>query len=170
MEENSSRLTGDTSETLEEVVNPIVPSAGNPLPNYEWTAYDPIVLQQRIVPIASEGEGSRMDVLSPAPGTLSRSRSLTRPERRAQATTVPRHKSNILTETTSEWGPWSIFFHTVTCCLPSVLLSKVGGMHELEKQRAWREKVALCLICLFLCGLLGFITFGLQATICKSRI
>lgn len=167
MEENSSRLTGDTSETL--VVNPAAPPIVNPLPNYPWTAYDPIVLQQRTVPIASEGGSSRMDVLSPSSGTLSRSRSLTRPERRAQSTTVPRHKSNILTETTSEWGPWSIFFHAVTCCLPSVLLSKVGGMHELEKQRAWREKVALCLICASLCGVLGFITFGLQATICKFR-
>lgn len=39
-------------------------------------------------------------------------------------------------------------------------------MPELEMQRAWREKVALCVIIVFMCLVLGFITFGLQATIC----
>ena len=156
VEENNSRL----AETLSDIMNPQV----SPHTNYAWTAYDPIVLQQKTIPIAQEGSNDRMDVLSAS--TLSRSRSLTRPERRAHATAVPRHKSNILTESTSQWGPWSIFFHAVTCCLPSVLLATIGGMHELEKQRAWREKVALCFICLFFCGILGFITFGLQDTIC----
>ena len=34
-------------------------------------------------------------------------------------------------------------------------------------QRAWREKVALCSIVLYMCAGLAFITFGLQTAICQ---
>ncbi|KAJ3107015.1 hypothetical protein HDU97_004984 [Phlyctochytrium planicorne] len=37
-------------------------------------------------------------------------------------------------------------------------------------QQAWREKVALCLIILFWCSLVGFITFGLKLLICQPNV
>lgn len=95
---------------------------------------------------------------------LQRHRSLTRPDRATPNTPM---RTNMLAETPKKkWEPWILFSYAITCCIPSYLLTKFGGMPELEKQRAWREKVALCSICLMLCGALGFLTFGLQTSIC----
>ncbi|KAI8897804.1 chitin synthase-domain-containing protein [Globomyces pollinis-pini] len=88
---------------------------------------------------------------------------LTRPER--QLVQTPRQR-NLLEAEKQAWTPWSIFSNVVTCCIPNIFLDKCGKMHEREKQQAWREKVALCLISLVLMAALGFLTFGLRDAIC----
>jgi hypothetical protein len=99
-------------------------------------------------------------------GSLGRFRSLTRPDRTSIA--IPR-KDLLATEESTGLSPWKIFYNGVTCCCPALMLSKLGNMHPLEVQRAWREKVALCVICLTLMGALGFLTFGLNSAICEPE-
>lgn len=64
-------------------------------------------------------------------------------------------------------GWWPLFFTTVTCCCPNVLLSKLGGMHQASSREAWREKVALCIAIAILCGALAFLTFGFSIFVCQ---
>jgi hypothetical protein len=124
-----------------------------------WIVQDPVLVSRVERP-------NRLNVLAPAsPGTLQRSKSLTRPERKMSGVTPSR--KNILEATpTSPYEPWVLFYNGITCCFPGSLL-KLWGKDSQEKQRAWREKVALCSICAILCGALGFLTFGLQKSICK---
>lgn len=65
------------------------------------------------------------------------------------------------------WQPWSLFVEVVTFWAPRPLLRKFG-MTDPTKQRAWKEKCALCEICLFMMGIIGFITMGLQRTLCPQ--
>lgn len=41
-------------------------------------------------------------------------------------------------------------------------------MKEPAKQRAWKEKVALCSIIIMLGGFVGFATIGLNRTLCPA--
>ncbi|GAA5840609.1 hypothetical protein JCM9279_007378 [Rhodotorula babjevae] len=65
------------------------------------------------------------------------------------------------------WSPWSLFVEVSTFWAPRPLLRNFG-MTDPTKQRAWKEKVALCEICAFLMGVIGFITMGLQRTLCPQ--
>jgi chitin synthase len=115
----------------------------------EWMQREPsLLIQDRLV-------------VETHPAEIARTRSLTRPERSIQTP-----KRSMLAPQKESIGPWAIFFYSVTCCFPSVVLDKCGGMSEKGKQRAWREKVALCVICALMCGALGFLTFGLTNSIC----
>ncbi|BGP01983.1 hypothetical protein JCM10021v2_005698 [Rhodotorula toruloides] len=62
------------------------------------------------------------------------------------------------------WSPWSLFVEIVTFWAPRPLL-RTFGMTDPVKQRAWKEKVALCEIAAFLMGIIGFITIGLNRTL-----
>jgi len=55
-----------------------------------------------------------------------------------------------------------------TGCIPNACL-KCCGMSEPAVQQAWREKVTLVAISLLLCGILAFITFGFNSTVCTSN-
>ena len=107
--------------------------------------------------------------------SLHRGKTLTRPERGVpvaplikppaplapgQATTQP------LAE--SAFDTWSIFSHAVTFWAPPFLLSSLGNMHSKSVRQAWREKFALCLIALLLGGAVGFLTVGLDRTLCPD--
>lgn len=70
-----------------------------------------------------------------------------------------------LTSTESFWDPWGVFVNVVTCWAPRALLRQCG-LHDRFKQRAWKEKVALCMIAAFLGGIIGFITIGLTRVLC----
>lgn len=72
-----------------------------------------------------------------------------------------------LTTKESNWDPWSIFVNVVTFYAPRRLLTSVG-LTDRAKQRAWKEKVALCTIALFLMGVVGFVTIGLTRVLCPS--
>jgi hypothetical protein len=54
---------------------------------------------------------------------------------------------------------WPITYSLLTCCFPSWVLSTCGRMKDKRVQKAWREKVALCIIILVMCLSLGFLTF-----------
>ncbi|KAJ3148814.1 hypothetical protein HK101_002113 [Irineochytrium annulatum] len=62
---------------------------------------------------------------------------------------------------------WKWFARIVTFCFIPPLL-KVCGKTTPAVQQAWREKVALCIIIVFSCFLVGFITFGLRPTLCPD--
>ncbi|GAA5882326.1 hypothetical protein JCM3774_005510, partial [Rhodotorula dairenensis] len=66
------------------------------------------------------------------------------------------------------WQPWSLFVEVVTFWAPRPLLRRFGGMTDPIKQRAWKEKVALCEIAAVLMGIIGFITMGLNRTLCPQ--
>lgn len=61
---------------------------------------------------------------------------------------------------------WPLTYRALTCCFPDSLLARVGGMGDERVRKAWREKVALCMIILILFLALGFLTFGLTTFVC----
>ncbi|KAF9970396.1 Chitin synthase, class 3 [Actinomortierella ambigua] len=69
-----------------------------------------------------------------------------------------------------ELTPWVIFSRIMTFCLPSSLLrccsSKLTNAHVVQ---AWREKVTLCILILFICGLLAYLIFGVKPTMCPDN-
>lgn len=146
------------------VSNPSIIPLQTSAAQYPWIAHDPIIIS-RTTAFVQHNLPSRLDVLSPS--GLSRSRSLTRPER-SQAPVTPRQKNILAVTPSSPFEPWRLFYNAVTCCIPGPLMAACG-MASPETQKAWREKVALCFIAAFLCGALGFLTFGLQTSICKIR-
>lgn len=62
---------------------------------------------------------------------------------------------------------WPLTYRLLTCCFPAWMLRICGGMPDERVQRAWREKVALCMIIVVLCAALGFLTFGLSLWVCR---
>ncbi|ORX44309.1 hypothetical protein BCR36DRAFT_127584 [Piromyces finnis] len=90
------------------------------------------------------------------------------PPVRAGATTVRRQKQNIKVEKKKKMSLWECFSKTVTCCICSGCLKSCGGMTTPAVQQAWREKVTLCMICLFMMIIVGFITFAMQKLACPS--
>jgi chitin synthase len=143
MSSDQSTLKGNEKETNPQQANSAEQS-------YTWMQREPVVLIQDRLAVESH------------PAELGRSRSLTRPERSHGQTP----KRSMLAPQKETLGPWTVFYYAVTCCFPSFVLDKCGGMPQLEKQRAWREKVALCFICALMCAALGFLTFGLANAIC----
>lgn len=73
-----------------------------------------------------------------------------------------------LTTHQSWWDPWTLFVEISTFWAPRPLLRKCG-MTDPIKQRAWKEKCALCEISIFLMGIVGFITLGLNRTLCPAN-
>lgn len=78
---------------------------------------------------------------------------------------VARPANNLLAPNDPErFDCWMVYVSALTCCCLSSCLK--SSMPDPRVQYAWREKIALCSICLILCGFLGFITFGLTRSIC----
>ncbi|KAH8828497.1 glycosyltransferase family 2 protein [Flagelloscypha sp. PMI_526] len=63
---------------------------------------------------------------------------------------------------------WRIFSKVITFWAPDVLLSSLGGLKDEPTRQAWREKMALCIIIIFLCGCTGFVTVGFQKVLCPE--
>ncbi|EPZ33633.1 Fungal chitin synthase domain-containing protein [Rozella allomycis CSF55] len=109
---------------------------------------------------------------------ITRQRSLVRPERsrsriRTKSVAPPTFSSHpddeLKPDQAKPAGDWwkgvTSFF---TWWIPTFCLSKCGGMRDSLVQQAWREKFTLCSIIFLLCVMLGYITFGLQMTICPE--
>ncbi|KAI9279273.1 chitin synthase-domain-containing protein [Sporodiniella umbellata] len=62
---------------------------------------------------------------------------------------------------------WTTTTWILTFWTPPTLL-KACGIKEKAMQHVWREKVALVMIIVFMCGLVGFLTFGFNATMCGT--
>jgi len=90
------------------------------------------------------------------------------PPVRAGATTLRRQKQQVVVQKKRRMTVWECFSKTVTCCICSCCLKSCGGMPTPAVQQAWREKVTLCLICLVLMIITGFITFAMQKLACES--
>ncbi|KAJ2261386.1 hypothetical protein GGI01_002325 [Coemansia sp. RSA 376] len=72
-------------------------------------------------------------------------------------------------ETTKTRRAWVGFTWAATFWLPSPLLAMVGRMKRPDVRMAWREKVAICVIIVFLWFLLLFIIIGLGLILCPRQ-
>ncbi|CAO3672035.1 unnamed protein product [Rhizopus stolonifer] len=124
---------------------------------------------------------------------LRRSKSLSRPERQRRRTAMiqsqemPNHLQSQLDykrqyETLQEepqeekekepkvlTSAWAWISYLLTCCIPSIVLRTCFGKSNKNMQQAWREKVTLCYLIAFLCGLLAYIIYGLHVDICPEQ-
>lgn len=105
---------------------------------------------------------------------LTRGKTLTRPDRHVAPAplinpqTTAAGQAAALSSPASTWfHPWSWYVVLASILIPSALLSACGIKGH-RVQRAWREKWALCTICLVLGGLIGFFTIGLNSTLCPD--
>ncbi|KAG0442757.1 Chitin synthase 1 [Dictyocoela muelleri] len=64
-------------------------------------------------------------------------------------------------------GLWSYIFPLFSILIPSFVL-RCCGMNE-KKQIAWREKFALVVLIFILCLILAFLTYGMNAFVCKGN-
>lgn len=64
-------------------------------------------------------------------------------------------------------GPWMTYCLIVTCLVPSALMNACG-LSTPERQRAWREKMGLISVILFLMAAVGFLTFGFTEAVCGT--
>ncbi|KAJ3214456.1 hypothetical protein HDU67_001641 [Dinochytrium kinnereticum] len=72
----------------------------------------------------------------------------------------------------SPWAPgnpWIAFSWAVTCCFPFFCLS-MCGIKGPGPQQAWREKVALCWIVLFLSGIVLFYIVFFNNLLCPGKL
>ncbi|PFH51990.1 glycosyltransferase family 2 protein [Amanita thiersii Skay4041] len=110
----------------------------------------------------------------PSSTTIRRAKTLTRPERGVAP--VPLVGPTVLSPSPSPQSPsnytgsitWRIFSRIVTFWAPDFLLASLGGMKDPPVRQAWREKMALCFIIVFLCAAVGFATVGFQTVLCPE--
>ncbi|KAG0014838.1 Chitin synthase, class 3 [Podila clonocystis] len=100
------------------------------------------------------------------PGQM-RSKSKSQPKRKTIADI--KNLKNPLKKEKREWpSKWIIYYNAITCCFPAAILGKCG-MHTAEIQRAWREKIALVSLIVFMVMAVAFLTFGLQQALCQDE-
>ena len=68
-----------------------------------------------------------------------------------------------------DFDPWALFVKVSTFCFPGFCLNKCYVPNG-PVQNAWREKIALLWIIAFCCGSLGFITYGLELSLCQPDL
>ncbi|KAG1084745.1 hypothetical protein G6F42_021662 [Rhizopus arrhizus] len=64
----------------------------------------------------------------------------------------------------NNWWAWVAFL--CTCCYPPYIIRVWFGKSNKNMQQAWREKVTLCYLVGFLCGLLAYVIYGLNVDLC----
>jgi chitin synthase len=62
---------------------------------------------------------------------------------------------------------WNVYCAIITFWCPDAIL-KCFGKPAKAQQRAWREKVGLVSIIIFICTFVGYLTFGFTETVCPS--
>ncbi|PVV01630.1 hypothetical protein BB560_003942 [Smittium megazygosporum] len=62
---------------------------------------------------------------------------------------------------------WHIYCRLVTLLAPDFLLKRVG-FRDKSHRLAWREKMGLVVIIATMCTFVGYLTFGLQPTLCRN--
>ncbi|KIO21052.1 hypothetical protein M407DRAFT_29316 [Tulasnella calospora MUT 4182] len=63
---------------------------------------------------------------------------------------------------------WLRFVWAMTFWIPNFLLSSVGRMKRPDIQLAWREKLTICLIIFWMCGIVLFVTIFLGQVMCPQ--
>jgi len=66
-----------------------------------------------------------------------------------------------------EMTPWVFYCRTITCCFPASLLRCFGTPGPMQQQ-AWREKIGLISVIIFLGAFVGFLTFGFTQAVCSQ--
>ncbi|CAG8642842.1 12913_t:CDS:2, partial [Ambispora leptoticha] len=77
------------------------------------------------------------------------------------------HKKKVKKDLFADFHFWPFFAKVATFWAPSFIISKCGMRDPLVRQ-AWREKVTLCMIIIFICLLLAILTFGLRPALCPE--
>ncbi|KAI9313223.1 chitin synthase-domain-containing protein [Dichotomocladium elegans] len=90
-------------------------------------------------------------------------------QRRQQQRMQPKEKElenepSVLTS----WWAWVAYL--VTCCIPGWCLKSCCRKRTMIMQQAWREKITLVFCILLLCGVLIYITYGLNMTLCPQSV
>lgn len=102
------------------------------------------------------------------PTKIQRSKTLTRPERFQPQVPLINPQSASGSHKTEPGSPtWRIFSKIITCWAIPPCLSACG-MRDKPTQQAWREKVTLVFLALFMGGFVGFITMALNRVLCPS--
>lgn len=84
--------------------------------------------------------------------------------RSASRTAIPL----VVKETKPKFSYWRFTCAISTLLIPNFVL-RCFGMKTKGVQRAWREKVTLCLCILYACLGLAFLTYGMNAIICRGN-
>ena len=95
---------------------------------------------------------------------LVRKKTATRDVQEQEAKDERRRKIQEATGTPSLWGTYC---HLVTFWCPNTVLRWIGKKQK-EQQRAWREKMGLVSIILFIMLFVGFLTFGFTEAVCPN--
>lgn len=106
------------------------------------------------------------------PTRIARAKTLTRPERSQPQVPLINPSSggpgfSAASSSKSGFSWWTAFSLVATFWAPSPVLSACG-LKDKQSRQAWREKVSLVFIALLLGGFIGFITMGLNASLCPS--
>ncbi|KAJ1846129.1 hypothetical protein LPJ70_002190, partial [Coemansia sp. RSA 2708] len=72
-------------------------------------------------------------------------------------------------ETTMSRRMWVMTTWVLTCWIPSPFLTMCGRMKRADVRMAWREKVAICVMIVFMWFLLLFIIIGLGLILCPKE-
>lgn len=91
-------------------------------------------------------------------------RNMSQKERAKQEKEIRRQK---MQEQNGALTAWGSYCHVITFWAPNVILSCFGKKMK-EQQRAWREKIGLVSVILFVMTFVGFLTFGFTATVCPE--
>ncbi|PWY99273.1 chitin synthase 7 [Testicularia cyperi] len=106
------------------------------------------------------------------PTRIARAKTLTRPERSQPQVPLinpssggPGFSAASAKSNTSSW--WTIMSLIATFWAPSPIL-RACGLRDSPSRQAWREKVTLVFCAIFLGAIIGFVTMGLNATLCPT--
>lgn len=64
-------------------------------------------------------------------------------------------------------SPWRTYCRVITFWAPSPLM-KLFGMKTKDRQMAWREKIGLITVIMYVAAFVAYLTFGFTATVCKN--
>ena len=111
---------------------------------------------------------------NPASTTIRRAKTLTRPERgvapvpliNPQVPSPPGASPKPSPDDYNGSHLWRYFSLAVTFWAPDFLLASLAGLKDKAVRQAWREKITLCFIILWLCAAVGFATVGFQKVLC----
>ncbi|KAI1382107.1 glycosyltransferase family 2 protein [Hypoxylon crocopeplum] len=104
------------------------------------------------------------DSEKPKPKTSQRRRHSGGPKISKSARDAKRRKPK---ETISPPSVWNVYCAIITFWCPDFILSCCGFRSKAQR-RAWREKMGLISIILYIMAFVGFLTFGFQQTVCAS--
>ena len=107
------------------------------------------------------------------PTRIARAKTLTRPERSQPQVPLINPNSggpgfSAASGSKSGFSWWTGFSLVATFWAPSPVLSACCGLKDKASRQAWREKVSLVFIAILLGAFIGFITMGLNASLCPQ--